>query len=461
MDLISTPDRPGWAGLLERPASLWAKLKGKKGNVLIQIAPAGANRNGAEITPLQAPVKIGTRKRLLIRAIEFALRPIVWIVDRWRPGYPATSDVVERILVLEYWNLGDTVMELPFLENLRTLYPDAHITLLTSPKCVPLIADQGLVDELLVVRVPWAQHYSRWRKYNPFSLLWIELFRMLKSLHSRHFDLAFTARADIRENFILWLANVRRRVGYATGGAGFLLTDQVSPDLDRPHFSSRWLRLLEHLGKQVFTRQPRLRLKQEDRDWASQSLDELGVKDDDLVIAVHPGARSAIRQWGDENFIALIDRLLAEFPVKILWFQDPGQQAPGPKRNRVFPLSLPLRQFMAIVERCDLMVCNDSGPMHIATALDIKVVGIFGPTEPTWFGPLGKDHHVVIRSEFGCRPCFDYCIFDEPKCLRLITVESVYEVAVSALRTIYDAIESNKSAETVSGAFSHVEQATD
>ncbi len=410
-----------------------------EGQSLIQIvsapAPGEPTRELSNAAALGVLVRITARKRLLIRAIETVLRPLVKLVNQLRRSSATEVGGTQRILVLEYWNLGDVIMEVPFLENLRIQYPNAHIALLTSPKCVPLIQHQGLVDELIVVRVPWAQHYSRWRKYNPFSPFWIELLRTLFILHAQHFDLAFTARADIRENFILWLVNVRRRVGYAFGGGEFLLTDTATPDLQRPHFSSRWLRLLEHLDKPIRTRQPHLSLKPEEQEWAEQYLAENGVKAEELVIAIHPGARSAVRQWGEQNFIAVAERLLAAYPVKILWFQDPGQLL-APKPSQCVPLSLPLRQFMAVLNQCSMLICNDSGPMHIATALDVPVVGVFGPTEPSWFGPLGEGHHVVIRSEFWCRPCFDYCIFDQPYCLRLVAVESVYAAAAEALGAI-------------------------
>ena len=80
---------------------------------------------------------------------------------------------------------------------------------------------------------------------------------------------------------------------------------------------------------------------------------------------------------------------------------------------------------MAVLKRCRLFICNDSGPMHISTALGVPVVAVFGPTEPLWFGPLGPDNRIVIQSGFWCRPCFDYCLFDQPYCLRTISVESV------------------------------------
>jgi lipopolysaccharide heptosyltransferase II len=390
----------------------------------------------ADVAALGVLVKIGPWKRFFIRLIETILRPVVSLVERLRSREIHISREVRSILVLEYWNLGDIVMQSPFLQNLRIHYPNARIVLLTSPKCAPLLEHQDVVDEVVAVRVPWAQHYSRWRKYNPFSLLWIELLRTIKLLYARRFDLAFTARADIRENLIIWLLGVRQRVGYSFGGGGFLLTDCATADLEHVHFSNRWLRLLEHVDKPVFGRQPHLRLSQEEQDWAELHLAERGVQDGDVLIGVHPGARSAIRQWGKENFAIVAQRLRTECSVKVLWFEDGGQTTPATDQDQFIRVSLPLRRFMSVLAQCRMLICNDSGPMHIATALNIPVVAVFGPTEPAWFGPLGQDHQVVIRPEFWCRPCFDYCLFDQPYCLRLITVDSVFESAVETLKPL-------------------------
>ena len=408
------------------------------GRILINTpASTPAFRKVAEAAALGVLAKIGPGKRFLIRAIEAAIRPLVRLRDKQRDAGNCRSSPVQRILVLECWNLGDLVMEVPFLRNLRRHYPDAHIALLTSPKCAELISDQGIVDELIVVRVPWAQHYSRWRKYNPFSPLWIEFLHTLRFLRSQKFQLAFSARADIRDNFIMWFAAVERRVGYAFGGGGLFLTDVAVPDLQNPHFSNRWLQLLVALGKCPDVLEPQLRVTANQRESAEASMTECGIQNGDFVIAIHPGARSAIRQWGEENFTLLAERLRAEFPVKVVWFRDPGQIEPNQNDPQGGTFSLPLRAFMGALSRCQLLICNDSGPMHIATALGVPVVAIFGPTEPAWFGPLGQNNHIVIQPGFWCRPCFDYCVFDQPYCLRTITVESVFFAAVEAISTLF------------------------
>ncbi len=380
-------------------------------------------------------MKMSRTKRWLIRVMESITRPLVLVWERLARSTKPNAGEVRNVLVLEYWNLGDIVMELPFLRSLRIRYPNARIVLLTSPKIVPLMAHQGLVDDVVTVRVPWTQYYSRWRKYNPFSRLWIDLFRALRSLHAQRFDLAFSARADIRENFMLWALNARRRVGYGFGGGAFFLTDVVKPDPQHPHFSQRWLRLLAHMGTPSLVDQPCLHLTREEQEFAEGYLAKYDIGDGDLVVGVHSGARSATRQWGEDNFEKVAERLQAQFPIKIIWFQDP-QVAAGQNRNHFARLSLPLRRFVAVLSRCCLLICNDSGPMHIATALNVPVVAVFGPTEPTWFGPYGQQSHIVIRPGFWCRPCFDYCLFDQPYCLRTIDVDSVFEESAKALTAL-------------------------
>ncbi|HEY6328851.1 MAG TPA: glycosyltransferase family 9 protein, partial [Blastocatellia bacterium] len=92
-----------------------------------------------------------------------------------------------------------------------------------------------------------------------------------------------------------------------------------------------------------------------------------------------------------------------------------------------------LRGFLGVLSHCRLLVCNDSGPMHLANLLDVPVVAIFGPQRPEWFGPRGNQDLVVFRPEIWCRPCIDYCVFDQPYCLRLVSTDDVYSAVKLAL----------------------------
>lgn len=385
---------------------------------------------GIEAAARACLVPYGPKRLFFSRLFENLLRPILYFGTN---DGSKTGEGPRRILVVEYWYLGDVVMLTPFLKNLRLHYPKAHIAVLANPRGIPILEEQGLVDEIIAINVPWAQHLSRWKKY--FSRWWGEYFRCVARLRARQFDLGFTVRADIRDNFLLWLSNVRRRVGYGYAYGGSLLTDVVEPDLGRPHYADRWLRLLEHLKKPVLDRQPELKLARAQRVFAKKFLEEMGLGDGEMVIGFHPGARNEVRQWGQERFLEVARRLKRLFPVKILWFRDPGTPEPAGD-GEFIQVALPLKEFLAVLAECKLVVCNDTGPMHMASGLGVPVVAIFGPGMTDWWGPRSAGSRVVAHGGVWCRPCYDYCLFDQPYCLRVVTVDSVYEAAAEAVHAV-------------------------
>jgi heptosyltransferase-2 len=391
--------------------------------------PAGLSKREAEAAARACLVKFSGGRRFAIRLAELLLLPIARCVDFFRSRRPESSKEIRKILILEAGNLGDMVGILPFLRNLRMGYPGAHIALLANPSMFPMLENLKLVDELLPVRFPWANHLSQWSRYNPLAAHWVQLVRAIHDVRRSEFDLALSGRGDLRDNFILWLTGIRRRIGYGFLGGGFLLTETAIPDLTHLHRSDCWLHLLEHLGKVVSDRKPHLRLSRAEEVFAKEYLAKLRIGDGDLVIGLHPGARIRVRQWGTVNFRAVGEKLAAQQPAKILWFQDPNEMTPDDLPSSFVPVTLPLRQFMAVLARCNMLVCNDSGPMHIATGLGVPIVGVFGSTEPAWFGPLGERNKIVINPAFWCRPCADRCIFDQPYCLRTISVEQVFQAA--------------------------------
>src|SRR5258708_15449416 len=159
------------------------------------------------------------------------------------------------------------------------------------------------------VRVPWPQHFSRWKKYSPFSGHWISFARTILGIRKRKFDWAISGRMDVRDNFLLWLSGAARRIGYGLGGGGFLLTDCVTPDVSRTHRADIWLRLLEALGKPANRDSGGMRLTADEITSAQLFLQEKGIPLDAFLIGVHPGARLAVRRWGDERFAKVAEEL--------------------------------------------------------------------------------------------------------------------------------------------------------
>ena len=385
------------------------------------------SREALEQAALAVHWKYGKAHRLIMRLIEAMMRPLIWLL---RPDPEPLVDGVQKILVLEQGHLGDVVQLTPFLQNLRREFPSAHIAILGRPGLKKLVEIQNLANELIPIQLPWAQWLPRWRAYNPFSSLVLTFVRDLVRLRSRHFDLAFVSNlGDIRSNFALFLTGARRRVAYGFAGGGALLTDVAQPDLSRMHRSDVSLRLLEQIGIPVIPSETLLPLTRDDVEFGRDFLVRNGIHESDLVVGIHAGAGYAIKEWGEDCFRELANKIVGELGAKVIWFSDPGQPPPSflGDNNDIVGASLPLRQFLAVLSCCHTFVGNDSGPMHMAAGLGVKVVAIFGPELPEWFGPMGQGHEVVIRKGMWCRPCWRKCRFAEHYCLRLISVEEVMQ----------------------------------
>lgn len=391
------------------------------------------------------------KRRFTVRLIELLLTPIAWFSKR-RPN-PASD--VQRILVFEPGSLGDIVMLTPFLRSLRSGFPQAHISVLcrsayassnksyasiNQSSIETLITRQSLADELIPMPIPWLVAVSPWKRYNPFSLRWPAFVRRLLQLRRRHFDLAFAGgRTDIRYNLVLWLVGAQRRIGHGYAGGGALLTDVVQPDMSRPQQSELPLQLLEYVGVKQRTSGTLLSVFPEERDFAANFLATHGIGPHDFVVGIHPGSRVAARSWDQQRFQTVARELTEQHNAKVLWFNDPSDSRPVPASENIVSASLPLREFLALLARCQFLVCNDSGPMHLAGAVGIPVVAIFGSTFPEWFKPPGDLHRIVTRRDIWCRPCGDRCIHPEPYCLTLIPVDQVMKQVTELIAELRNA----------------------
>lgn len=332
------------------------------------------------------------RKRLMLAGLNLLAR----VARPWLGGRAGAVDhpkAITRILVVELWNIGDVVLTMPFLARLRALFPGAEVTLLARPHARELLEGTGLVDEFLETELAWT---DAWLDYNPFAYDWRELRRVHRQFREREFDIAFQCRMHIREHFILALSGARRRVGYAFGGGDRLLTDAIPVEDPGRHKAADWLRLLAPFGGRIETEAPTLRVSESERRWASDFLATHSISRSDIVIGVHPGASVAEKRWPLERFHEITEELSTRPGVRIVAFTEPGGygaslgEIPG-----VIGAKVGLRELIALIGRCDLLVCNDSGPMHIAGVLGVPAVAVFASGIDRWFSPLGEGHELV------------------------------------------------------------------
>jgi ADP-heptose:LPS heptosyltransferase len=181
------------------------------------------------------------------------------------------------------------------------------------------------------------------------------------------------------------------------------------------------------LGIKNVDLKPAINLLQEEEKWVEDFLRSEGINKDKLLVGIHPGARIKTRCWPLERFVKIAG-YLRQKDIQVAFFIEPG----GYGENVNLPegclmVKADLREYMAIAQKLDFLICNDGGAMHMATAVGTPVIAIFGPTKKEWFGPYGDNNIVVMQEGIFCRPCFDYCKYKESYCLTGITEKQVIE----------------------------------
>lgn len=338
----------------------------------------------------------------------------------------------KKILVLRYRFIGDTVLTIPFLRNLRRAEPEAYIAWVVAPGSSELIEGTPYVDELIYWD-PVTRHADSRGTHRTLS----SKIQFIKGLRSTHFDKVYVLKRSFSSAIIAFLSGIPSRIGFATEGRSFLLTKPVPYRHDQ-HEVQNFLDVLRADNIPILDDHLEAWLSDEDHRFADRYFHAAGVADDQMVIGIHPFAANPPRAWHLDNFTELARRLSHQFNARILFFGGSGDaHLLGSIRTAMTPAPLEavgtttLRQTMALLARCRLLVCNDSGIMHLAASLQVPLVALFGPQSPVKFGPWGKNSHIVY-SNFPCSPCrqkfFQECKPSprgKPECLEKITVDNV------------------------------------
>ena len=332
------------------------------------------------------------KKKAVLRAFDIAAKPIASILLRDKSEPPRD---VRKILVLELWHIGDVVLATAALQELRKIYPKARITLLAKPHAVELLEGSGLVDEVIAYDFPWTATTGKYRldRYDRR-----EISTLIEKLRAQQFDVSVDCRMDVRSNLLTRRIGASRRIGYDFGGGGFLLTDALpAPPADQ-HKVDDWRGLLAPLrGKTSQSwAEPSLTVADDERHEAKRVLESYEVTAGDVIVGIHPGGSHHAKRWPEESFAEVGRRLAHDHNVRLLVFVDrdgcgSNMQA-GP--DAIF-VRTSLREMMALLTHCDILICNDSGPMHMAAALGVPVVAVFRTGSPSAYGPRGLDHVVI------------------------------------------------------------------
>ncbi|NPV05562.1 MAG: glycosyltransferase family 9 protein [Syntrophaceae bacterium] len=328
---------------------------------------------------------------------------------------PARRDEVTSILFVRIDGIGDLVLSTPAMDALKTVYPGAEITVLVSPAARDLLLHHPSVSRIVV--------YDR----NAPIRKKLDVIRTLRRFR---FDVAVDPfdSWDLEPALLAGLSAAPVRVGYASGGGRdvFFTAHLPAPARDR-HITEVVAGLLAALGAHPVRGEPRLHVSQQECGEAARFIESenLGGR---ALIGVHPGASSESQHWPEEYYAELIDAVTADGGRAAIVFGGPGD---GERLKRIGaairgrrPVFVQgdLRRFCALVRRCRVLVCNNSGPLHVAAALGVATVSFMGPTVQQRWHPLGSGHVVLRLDDLPCIGCnAGVCKTGTLDCMRRIT----------------------------------------
>ena len=317
-------------------------------------------------------------------------------------------------------------MTTPAIRAIRKRFPNSHISLLAKPWVVPVFENSEHIDRLLI-------YDDKGRHKGIFGK-----FRLARDLKKYHFDAAILLQNAFEAALITFLARIPLRVGYNTDVRQLLLTHAVSctDEIKKKHQTDYYLDIIRGIGMKEVNRELYLELNQRDRLRAEKTLLEQHLSLDDKIVGINPGATyGPAKQWPLDRYAHLADKIQAFSGCQIIIFGGPDDRNLGKKisqkmQHRPIDLSgkTSLGEAMALIERCDLFITNDSGLMHVAAALDVPLIAIFGSTNSITTGPLSQNSRIV-QVPLECSPCLrQECPKGHFDCMGRISVEMVFKV---------------------------------
>ena len=351
---------------------------------------------------------------------------------------------MKKILVVNPFGIGDVLFTTPVVRVLKQKFPGSYIAFLCNRRSGSVLVNNPGIDELFFFT---RGDLKEERKISYFRYLRKLVFAVWK-LWSKRFDLVVDLSLVNQYSVIFWLVGIKERWGIDYKGRGRFLTKKISiPGFSGKHVIDYYRELMEYAGILGFENKTELFLSAADRSWADNFLRENNINRSKIkIFGIAPfggeswGVDAKLKQWPSERFTETARRILKNYPAKIIFFGTKNDFAEAELMKN--DLSSPdvlnvsgktsLGQLAAMISECDLFISNDCGPMHMACALGVKTVSLFGPVDDKVYGPIGgKLRHQVAAGNIACRPCyadFRKPLCGDPRCMREVMVDQVYKL---------------------------------
>ncbi len=335
----------------------------------------------------------------------------------------------KRIAIIRLGSMGDIIHALPVANRLKREWPQTKISWLVEPAHKELLSNHPDIDEIIILDT------KAWRKKNGLEAA-REIRLHWRELQRRKFDLALELQGLIKSGIIAYATGAPERLGFAWAECrepvSSLFTNRHVYPGKGIHIIQRNLAFVSKLGLATEPWDYNLKPEPAASDYIRQFLKAQNLQPDRLV-GINPGAAWPTKRWGAKKFALLTDMLAQRLGAQILLIWGPGELELAQEIQRlagsptVLACPTDIKQLMALLAQCKLLIVGDTGPLHLGAAMGTHCVGIFGPTDPVRNGPYGGQH-VTVQHKLPCSNCYRRRC-EHAKCIMEIEPEEVFEAA--------------------------------
>lgn len=354
------------------------------------------------------------------------------------PFLPMKSTGSNRILVIRPDHLGDVLLTTPAIHALRQALPHTEIHALVGPWSASVLANYPEIDLVLTLPFPGFSRHPKDNWRSPYQLAW----STARHLRQIGYNSAVVFRPDHWWGaLVTYLAGFPERIGYNLTDTAPFLNHKL--DHQHSHTVTQSLRLVEKWTGVVQPQKAVYRFPVDpvDRAYIEGYLHEWGIKPSEHIICIHPGSGTRVKQWQDEKWALVADTLTEQLDARVIFTGSDHEihlvrRITSHMKNPAVIIAgeTQVGQLAALFARSQVVIGPDSGPLHLAAAVDTPTVTLYGPADPFEFGPWGSsEKHLIVTSDIGCRPCRIIDWADDPlenhPCVREITIAQVLEAA--------------------------------
>ena len=342
------------------------------------------------------------------------------------PNAPLSN--IDKILVIRVDGIGDLLNATPAIALLRENYPSAEITVLARPLNAPVLIGNPDVDRILV--------FDRDGKHRGV----LAQFQFYRQLRRERYQLVVAIQTAMWSHLVAFLSGAPYRLGRYQKRFRSTLTHAWRGKYRKgeTHEVDRNLQLVRLICHGEGNRKLVFRVSPDEIATAKAQLTSWGIGGESLIIGIHPGGSSFDKRWPEKRYAELADRLAHHYNATILLLRGPGEAALTDNIQKamdspaVTHAPKTIRELGALLSCCDLVVCNDSGPMHLAAAMDVPTVAIFGPTDHVAWHPLSGNASIV-RRDMPCWPCSAHKCKIGWECTKKLPIEPVWNAAIATV----------------------------